>query len=53
MGKNKNDQKNLYVKGTEFHKRPILTLKNGKCDCHTENPYSERDLIELEWLFRK
>jgi hypothetical protein len=28
----------------QFHRRLILSSTNGKCDCHTENPYSERDI---------
>ena len=36
-------------KPEDYHRRPILTSVNGKCDCATENPFKQRDLEELAW----
>lgn len=53
MGDKKNVKKVTVDPPEAWHRRPILTWVRGKCDCEKENPWSERDLIELEWMFRK
>lgn len=53
MGNKKNVKKVTVDPPEAWHSRPILTSVMGKCDCETENPWSEKDKVDLWYMFQQ